>query len=305
MALIPDIDRLLECDEENVRETRRLLEFESPYIAEALTRCTNHYGRVARAFGQGVGDHYQALHDQMRSFGVASVDAFEERLKQTPKDKGKEWSAARRILEDFYSRENRGALLVRVGVLFGMAAADILRMRVTSPLNYSRVQVESLALMKLMVEKPEVARRWRNIVSDRDGMRFHRKYQKRIGEILEAFNLDVAYEISSGTASHSRFAGLALGVKVQTSTKSGLMHQDWIYRAQELDEENPDPFLAFVLHYLRVQQRILSNLARANPEIDDPIFLNHDVPGFERLVDRLWRDFAAKRPHLASRLEGL
>ena len=46
----------------------------------------------------------------------------------------------------------------------------------------------------------------------------------------------------------------------------------------------------------RNRQRILSRLPEACPEIDDPIFRQQDAPSFERLVDKLWSDFAAKRP---------
>ena len=58
MALIPEIDRLLECDEENVREARRFLSEFSTDIPEALNQAAVLFATARRAFAQGLCEHH-------------------------------------------------------------------------------------------------------------------------------------------------------------------------------------------------------------------------------------------------------
>jgi len=302
MTNIPEIDRLLRCDEENIQQMQEFLHDESADIPAAFDACAKLYGCASQAYGEGIDGHFRDLSVAIDGLGASDISEFESKLSQpSPKGQAKRWAEGLDALGRFYSRENRGILLARMGVLFGTAAADLLRMRITSPLGLVRVQVESIALMKLMADRPEVARKWRSILTDRQGLRFYQKYQGEVLEILDRFELRVAYERASGTALHSRFAGVALGIRSEHWVEDGKIHQNITVRAQEFDPDNPDFFVIFVLYLLRVQQRILSCLPQACPEIGDTALLRQGFPEFEALVDQLWDEFATKRPELARR----
>ena len=61
-------------------------------------------------------------------------------------------------------------------------------------------------------------------------------------------------------------------------------------------------FVLFVLHFLWIQQRILSSVPLACPEIpEDSQFRAEMAPKFEALINEIWQSFASKRPEQVSR----
>jgi len=302
MALIPEIDKLLECDEQNIRETRRFLSKFSSDLPEALNQAAVVFGTASRAFGQGLPDHFRELACEIGAFSLSTISELESKLEGAVRA-GQEAAFARAtdVLNRYYERESRGVLLARLGVLYATAAADLLRMRVTGPLGYVRVQCESLALMKLMRDTPAVAREWRNVLTEADGKAFYRKYQPSVKNELRNFELEFAYDNASSTALHSRFSGAALGLEVTSHTVDGKIIQDVKVKAQELDPDNPDVFLLVVLHVLRVQDRLLKHVPSTCPEIHDPTLVDTRIPEFSRSVDSLYDQFGKRRPDLVER----
>src|SRR6266853_5692590 len=73
-----------------------------------------------------------------------------------------------------------------IGVFYSAAVADLLRMRLTVPLGYLRLQCESIALLKLMSENSSVTQQWVSIQTDKDGKAFFQKYQGGVMTILSA-----------------------------------------------------------------------------------------------------------------------
>ncbi len=299
--LIPEIDRLLEADENNVRETREIFSRFSPDLPEAIDRAANLFSTCVRAYGQGIPDHYKIVSDKMRAAGFQSIDEFEKAsLGSQSRTAAARLTSAQAALDDFYSRENRGLLCGKIGVWYAIAAADFLRMRVTAPLACVRLQCESLALMKLMLDQPAIAREWQQIVDESKGRQFFNAHQPQIKKTLEEYELLFAYDSASSIAMHSRFAGLALGIKHSTTIKGARITKTLKINVQEVDPEDPDIFLIFVLHFLRVQDRIFSRIAEASPEIADPLLLETRIPQFHGIVEELMQKFSRRSPSLAA-----
>lgn len=302
MALTPEIDRLLECDEKNIRETRRFLSEVSPNIPEALNQAAVLYVTANRAFGQGLNDHFRELADQIAAFGLNTISELESHLRAAPATgQQSAYAAAQDVLHRFRERECRGVLLARIGVLYAVAAADLLRMRVTGPLGNVRIQCESLALMSLMRANPQLASEWRGIMTEADGRAFYGKYQPLVKQELRKFQLEFAYDNASSTALHSRFAGISLGLEIKTQFINGKIIEDVKVSAQEINPENPDTFLLILLHILRTQDRILQQLPVVCGEIDDRLLIEQRIPAFTRSIDGLYSDLARSRPDIARR----
>ena len=175
-------------------------------------------------------------------------------------------------------------------------------MRLTTPLASVRLRCESLALMEIMRNDPAKAMEWQNLMTDNAGRAFFISIQPTVKALLSGWDLAWSYDNASSTSLHSRFSGLSLGLEVITSIDDQhRIHQDFRVRAQEFDRDNPDLFLLFTLHVLRVQDRILRNLAQTCPELSDPILTGSRIPGYKRQIDRLYSVFARQRPDLAKR----
>ena len=130
MSQIPDIDRLLAADEANVRSMRKVFDNYSKELPELLNTASELYGTCSRVFGQAISDETSGLQPDSS------------------------------IVENIQVKFYRGLLLARIGVLYGSAVADFLRMRLTMPLACVRLQCESIALIKLMSENILAAQKW-------------------------------------------------------------------------------------------------------------------------------------------------
>ena len=271
MSQMPDIDSLLEADEKNVREMQKLFA-DYQGLPELLNEAVVLYKTCNRAFGQALSQEVSSLpHD-------------------LPLDKGL-------IVAEFMAKHQRGLLFTRIGVLYGTAVADLLRMRLTAPLGYVRLQCESIALLKLMSEDSSIVQQWVNIQTDKDGTAFYRKYQKRVMEILRTYNLSDTYNQTSGSALHSRFIGLAQGYKSARYEDGLRVIQEHRINVQEFDPESPHRFMMRVIFIvLRVQALILASLKDAIPEISDKLLLETRIPQF---IERVNRFLELARVHFA------
>ena len=130
MSQMPDIDGLLEADEKNVREMHKLFA-DYQDLPELLNEVSVLYTTCNRAFGQTLTHEINSLPDDI------------------PFDSP--------VVAKVLAKRQRGLLFTRIGVLYGAAIADLLRMRLTAPLGYIRLQCESIALIKLMSENSSIA----------------------------------------------------------------------------------------------------------------------------------------------------
>jgi len=252
MSLMPDIDRLLETDEKNVREMHRCF---AGYqgLSELLNEASVLYATCCRALGQTVNHELNSL----------------------PRDIRPDDSVVKALLADRY----RALLFARIGVFYSAAVADLLRMRLTVPLGYLRLQCESIALLKLMSEDTAVTQQWAGIQSDKEGRAFFQKYQKRVMAILNTYGLSNTYDHTSGAALHSRFIGLAQGYRSRSYTDGLRVIQEDRINLQEFDPENPHRFMIEVIFtVLRTQALIFAKLRDAVPEINDLLLLETANP---------------------------
>jgi hypothetical protein len=275
MSQMPDIDGLLSADEINVRQMQKLFE-NYQGLPELLNMASVLYSTCCRVFGQ-------TLSQEMR--GLPHDTAVKQKV---------------------LAKLQRSLLLARIGVLYTMSVTDLLRMRLTGPLGYVRLQCESFALIKLMFEEPSIAQEWMAIETDKDGKAFFNKYQKRVKTILSAYNLSDTYDQTSGTASHSRFIGLARGFKHEHLNDGHRVTDRHIILAQEFNSNKPDSFMLYVFKVLQVQAQIFAFLSDAVPEINDPLLLETRIPQFvaqeEHLFGRFREHFAQRYPNVANRI---
>ena len=271
MSQMPDIDGLLEADEKNVREMHKLFA-DYQGLPELLNEVSVLYTTCNRAFGQTLTHEINSLPDDI------------------PFDSP--------VVAEVLAKRQRGLLFTRIGVLYGTAIADLLRMRLTAPLGYIRLQCESIALIKLMSENSSIAQQWVNIQTEKDGKDFFNEYhRKRVMPILITYNLSDVYNQTSGSALHSRFIGLARGYKY-TRHEDGLRvtHYDKIL-VQEFNPDKPHHFMIIVIFtVLRIQALIFANLRDALPEINDPILLETRLPQF---IGRVNNFMERARDHFA------
>lgn len=251
---MPDIDSLLATAEANVREMRKLF---AGYqgLPELLNTASVLYTTCSRAMGQALSHEVNGL----------------------PRDT----SPDSPIVAEVLVKWQRGLLFARVGVLYATAVADLLRMRLTAPLGYVRLQCESIALLKLMSQNSSIAQQWVNIQTEKDGRAFFKKHQKCVMAILSTYNLSEAYNQTSGSALHSRFIGLARGYK-STRHEDGLrVIEQHRINVQEFDPDKPHYFMITVIFtVLRVQALIFASLSDVIPEINDTLLLETRIPQF-------------------------
>jgi hypothetical protein len=244
MSQMPDIESLLEADEKNVREMQKVFA-DYGELPQLLNEAMILYTTCNRAFGQALSQEISSLPCDL------------------PLDKSP-------IVAEFTAKHQRGLLFSRIGVLYGAAVADLVRMRLTAPLGYVRLQCESIALLKIMSEDSSIVQQWVNIQTDKDGTAFYKKYQPRVINILKNYNLADAYNQASGAALHSRFIGVAQGYKSARREDDLRVVQEHRVNVQEFNPENPHRFMLRVIFtVLRVQALILVSLKDAVPEIND------------------------------------
>jgi hypothetical protein len=172
---------------------------------------------------------------------------------------------------------------------------DLLRMRLTPAIGYQRIEAEAFALICRMRDHPHIARKWKDIVSDDDGVNFYKKNQGALRVEMTGAKLDFAYDSASGIALHVRFAGAAYGFRQESREEGETFVHEMKLLCQELDPKEPQYFLAQTLGFLRTQDRIFAALPSAFPEVRDGTW-EESVAAFTRIVDALGQRFVEKFP---------
>jgi hypothetical protein len=239
MSDMPEIDKLLAADEKNVPVMRT---FFARYqgLPELLNTVSLVYSTCTHACGLALSPESNTL------------------PRDTPPDS--------RVVEEALVKRYRALLFARIGNLYNTAVADLLRMRLTAPLGYLRLQCESLALVKLMWTNAAAAQLWA-----KDGLAFYKKHQREVKAILGTYNLADTYDDTSDAALHSRLIGLAFGY-------TSIIDCDRIL-VQEFNPDEPHYFMIDVIYrVLPTQARIFANLPDAVPEIKDLHLLKTRIP---------------------------
>jgi len=184
-------------------------------------------------------------------------------------------TSARGIDKEVSQALARRTLLQLLWRAYRWGLTDLRRLRLTAAAGYLRIEAETIALLVLFKEKPELAERWLN---PKENMKkFFGETQSAVKAILEKNNLSMAYDHGSAVAQHVRFASAARGIKV-----------DGTVLDQEFDPEEPVSFHLGIAYYLRTQKRILDLLPKIFPGLGDDNAFATAMAAFTSLEEKTW-----------------
>lgn len=127
-------------------------------------------------------------------------------------------SSAPPIVRDSYlltrALQARTALLLRLQRDFLLGILSLLRLQVTASVGCLRLEVESIALLALFGDKPELGVHWWKAFDPAAGKVFHKTYHHQVVERMKTLLLHDLYEEVSAAAAHSRPGGVAASLVV-------------------------------------------------------------------------------------------
>jgi hypothetical protein len=291
-----ELDELLECDAENVSNSRKALVAFSPGLSEALDTAAGMFGAFTRCLKGALEDSkdFSVLDTCAKKLGV-DADALVSLIKAEPSHDPAIVSA-QTAWSNAWARRARGIIFLLLQRQFMWAATDLLRMRLTPAIGYARQQVEALGLLFLIRDNPTVGHRWIRLVTSDDGKRFYHDMQSRLLGVVGHLGLTEAYEAGSATALHIRIASAARGLSLDRKP-----NEVWL-GYQEVQADDRFTFLLETLNFLSIQGRVFRALAHAFPEVTDPIWTER-VRNFTRDLASLWDRLEKEYPDRCSRLQ--
>ena len=282
-----EIEKLIEADGENISHSRRILVGFDPELSSALDVAAGMFLTFSRCIEGGAEDSKDLLTLEQCS---KELGVDQEKLIQIIESKSNNnpiLVRARSAWLSIYGRRVRGIIFLLLQRQFMWAVTDLLRMRLTPVIGYTRLEAESLGLLMIMKRDASVADRWMKLNSDKQGKAFYKKFQGKIISELKKISLDGIYEMGSGASLHVRFMSAVRSFSLKNEPRK---LEIWL-GYQELKPNNgPNRFNYFlaVLSFLRTQERIFRALGEAFPEVSDPIWFER-VRIFARTVDFLWQ----------------
>jgi len=262
------LDELIEVDDENISSWRERLAELDPELPAALGTAAEMFRTFSRCISGG-GDRIQE--EELREIIDSAV-----------------WNHVRPLVA-------RLLVFLLLERQYMWAATDLLRGRLTPALGYKRLQAESLALLLLMRDDPEIAGRWLEIRTDDEGRAFYQTFRGRIRNVIDSLGLSMAYEMGSGVALHVRPSSAAHSLSFSPGPPLDIQ-----LSYQEIRENDPFSYLLEVLHFLTTQRLVFEALATAFPEATDPIWPQR-VRIFGHTVDGLWEKLEQKYPEPCQR----
>lgn len=302
------IERLLEMDADNADVTLREFRAFDPGLLDLLDEAASLYVTISRAFGQGATDDasQRAVNECADALGTHGWDdllPFVEGTAEAAPAHQETLEAARRALDESWSRRVRGLLLSIAYRAYMWAVTDLIRLRATPAVGYGRVQAEAIGLAVLFVESPALAKQWFEIVGDVAGEVFYRSTQGRLKETLRRLGLTDAYNLGSATALHARASSIAEGFSQRTYVQPGRMRlHEMSVSFQEVSRESPYRLLLRALWLLRLQVRIFGAFVDGMPEVTDPLLTGDRLPGFRSRVMALSNTLEARFPEQVAAL---
>ena len=303
--IMSDIEKLLQIDVDNVPVTQAVYREYHPQLFEVLEEATQLFKTFSRAYSQEAHDDddldiVNACGTTLRIVdGQSLFTLLTDPLPDEP-TRAQVVRDGQDALHRIRSRRVRGFLLLLTFRSYMFAVTDLLRLRITSALGHLRVQIESVALMEVMKNNPEVAFAWTNIHDDSAGQKFFKKYQKPIAAFRKHYDLTQAWNMASGSSQHARFASMVQGLSQHSSVKGDRRADEYKLVFQESNTE-PAYLILYTLYILRTQQRLFTALREALPEVNDPLLVNTRLPLFRSRVDGLWGHLEKAYPEHSAR----
>jgi hypothetical protein len=264
-----EIDGLLDCDEANIKQTKRALLSLHKDSLDATDECHTLFESIGILFGKACGyDKYNRQVNEWLETGRRGTPEqnvrFLEQAKIIGDVSGTDPVAQAKVaVEKANSAIARIYLLLRLGRDFFFGLTDLLRLRITSMHGYIRIQSETAAILCLCAAEPALAVDWFNAANLEEGKKFYNKYRKRITNKLRDLGLYRHFDNGSNIALHSRALGVASGIIAgQKNAAPGTIRL--VY--QEAD----DAVIIFLWFwvYLDAHKDILNTLPKALPEVD-------------------------------------
>jgi hypothetical protein len=178
----------------------------------------------------------------------------------------------------------RAQLTLRLGRDFLFGITDLLRLRITPALGYLRLQAESMGILRLLYEHPEMGEEWLASADYDKGKAFFDKWNSRVVEKIRAYGLHRDYVRGSNVALHSRASGITMGFLLGEKEKERPGEIRLLY--QEIDDAGM-LFIWFGV-FLRFHRKLFLKVKDAIPELDDSQINASSIPTFLKLEDMIW-----------------
>jgi hypothetical protein len=282
-----DIEKLIEADAENISHSRRILIGFDSELSSALDTAAGMFTTFSRCIESVAEDSKDllTLKQCSKELGVDQEKLIE--IIEPKSDRNPILVRARSAWFSIYGRRVRSIIFLLLQRQFMWAVTDLLRMRLTPVIGYTRLEAESLGLLLIIKRDASVGDRWVNLTSDREGKAFYKKFQGEIIRELKKISLDGTYEMGSGASLHVRFASAVRNFSLKNEPGKS---EIWL-GYQELKPNNGSSrfhYYLAVLSFLRTQERIFRALGEAFPEVSDPIWFER-VRIFAQTVDSFWK----------------
>lgn len=294
-----EIDKLIEADEINCKESLKLFNQFDPSLATAFDDASNLFSAFSRSFSHGAtDDNTQQSISKLAKEGTLTESELKEVLngKKPPKLAEDLFEKIISNRNDYYSRRSRAILLLHTYRSYMWAATDIRRLRVGNALGLMRSEIESVALMSLFQSKSELAYRWFNIKGDQQGRDFFNKTKKDVSKFSERFELTVEWNLASSAAQHSRFIGIVDALSISSSSQIDRYTDNYGVAFQDFDQEKPEQLIVRALYVLRTQAKLYAPLQLALPEVQDPLLIETRIPTFIKKLGLLYNKFEKEYP---------
>lgn len=269
------VRELLDADEANTRVAPQLIQLLHPWAVEAFQDTSGLFKLLYRRVGNWPAE--ESADTKLREIARAHGLTDEDLVRRLNAGKATEIDGAEAAYARLWVFRVVKMLVMNIQRNWAWAASDLLRLRTTSALGYLRLQAESVGLIHLCFEDPEIAERWSQIRSKQDGYQFFRDTQTRIKTVLVRFDLNNTYDIASGTSQHVRMASLVRGLR---GGQPSLPDQDF-------NRDDPYSFHLAVAYFHRIQGRVLQAVATLLPDIRDDEW-NTQEAQFLRNAAELW-----------------
>jgi len=190
-------------------------------------------------------------------------------------------------------------LLLRVwrGYLHGVA--DMLKNRINAGLGSLRVQAETLALIRLAHDEPEVAFEWIGAGLGQSGRTFYNRYHTKLVDLVRDFGLKKFHDIGSTVAMHSRPDGIASSMLVAGGLE--IVNSGIEISMTTVDTTDAGEFYLNLCYFLRFYDRAMVRLPSMVPELNGNEELKSKVTAFSRSVRKRWATLNKKFPELANK----
>jgi len=187
MKKAPTVDRLLEIDSNCARESVAVF----GQLGESASQCADQTLAIFAAAAEWLNssDRFRSEEEELTAIAAdlkASVEVLWEaaRAPATPGEDPR-ISQARKIQSVMLEGMAFKTLLQIIGRAYRWAITDFRRLRATAAAGYMRIEVESIALMIVMRDNRQLARRWLN--PREDMMAFFRETQSKTISPLRTF----------------------------------------------------------------------------------------------------------------------